>query len=161
MTDLLYIDPRAREFLEAFPVVPEVLRPCAGRFADNGMLWLDPNVDTDGRTWPGALRLTEAGQELFDLVTSQKWNGYDAQTVREVFAMARLSNHSETTFPRTFYGEVDKGKLYGGLYRIFRETPPPGPPGHRIDRTKTFEGRLEAIGRQIDRLCIALETPRG
>lgn len=79
--DLIYLEKRAREFLEAWPNPPEGLRPVYSRFMDAKMIWADPNVDSDGKSFPGTLRLTEDGQRLKDLVAGQSYNGYSLRDV--------------------------------------------------------------------------------
>lgn len=62
----IYMERRAFDFFRDFPDVPELLRPTYSRFYDAGLLWVDPNVDTDG-SWPGSLRWTAEGRGLRDV----------------------------------------------------------------------------------------------
>ncbi len=82
----VFMDQRALAFLRAWPRVEPGLRPAYSRFQSAGLIWIDPNVDAetdlDGAPiWPGAMRLTRAGEVLKVMVDSQGYNMFSQTQV--------------------------------------------------------------------------------
>lgn len=80
----IYMHKDALAFLRAWPDVPEELRPVYGRFFDTGLVWIDPNASSDGRTWPGQLRLTPGGSQLKTIVDEQSFNFFTAKQLKGI-----------------------------------------------------------------------------
>lgn len=100
--DPIYMEKRALEFLRAWPGVPEVLRPVYSRFYDVGLIWVDPNVDYDPGfgpdVWPGALRLTEGGAALKDLVDGQSFNFFTVKQIMAILPSGDLTEKERRIF---------------------------------------------------------------
>lgn len=82
--DPVYMEKIALAFLRAWPDVPEALRPVYPRFVHRGLLWIDPNVDWNGKRFPGALRLTEAGERLKEIVDAQSFNFFTIEQLEGI-----------------------------------------------------------------------------
>lgn len=98
--DPIYMEKRALEFLRQWPEVDPLLRPVYSRFYDAGLIWVDPNVD-DGYTgsdWPGALRLTEHGRALKEIVDGQTFNFFTRKQI-----VPLLPNGDLTEFARRIF----------------------------------------------------------
>ena len=132
----IYMEPRALEFLRAWPDVPETLRPAYSRFYDAGMIWVDPNVDSDGHTWPGQLRLTGAGEALKEIVDSQTFNFFTARQLQPIIgaAMAR---------------------------QIFKDELPTSKKGVYAQRERGLRAAMAGLGFEIDTAISVRTTNRG
>lgn len=142
--ELIYMEQRALAFMRAWPDVPEVLRPVYARFYDHGLIWSDPNAESDGG-WPSSLRLTNQGQMLKDIVDSRSLNW---------FSIPELSDFMEVRFD--------------GDRRIFTDQePPPGVPGscpaHPAQRPRGLKNAMRRLEQAMDRLetTVRKSLPRG
>lgn len=112
--DPIYMEARALEFIRSWPDVPQTLRPVYSRFYDAKLLWIDPNVDRPGGSgadWPGALRLTERGQALKEIVDAQSFNFFTVDQIKPILADGDLSEKER----RIFKDDIPGAKLLPAL----------------------------------------------
>lgn len=98
--DPIYMEQRALEFIRQWPKVDPVLRPVYSRFYDAGLIWIDPNVDrgADNEGFPGALRLTERGQMLKDIVDGQSFNFFTVAQIAPILVGGDLEDKENRIF---------------------------------------------------------------
>lgn len=119
----VYMEPRALEFIRAWPNVPEGLRPAYGRFQSAGLIWVDPNVDSDPDldAWPFALRLTERGEALKEVCDGQTYNFFTYQQLQPIFPNGVGPDEISDADKRIFKDEIPQAgkrasREYADLY---------------------------------------------